>query len=149
MPRKPQDFFADIPQCRLLLSFPRWADPLESDLIQAQTQHQPLVTATVCGCGVDSLCPPGPALQAKCHRVRSHHSLWHSGLAHQAAECLRRVCLNTGNLWPGKGMLLDKESLYSVCTIFASANALRRGTLVYGGPQDSEIKFLWVSELQM
>lgn len=97
VPPRPQDFFPDIPQCHLLPSFPRWADPLEPDLIQAQTQHQPLVAAAVCGCGADSLRPPGPALQAQCHRVGSHHSLWHHGLAHQAAECLWRVCLNTGN----------------------------------------------------
>lgn len=63
-PPRPQDFFPDIPQSHLLPPFPRWADPLESDLIQAQTQYQHLVTATVSGCGVDSLCPLGPALQA-------------------------------------------------------------------------------------
>lgn len=46
-------------------------------------------------------------------------------------------------------MLLEKEPLHNLGTIYASVNALRKGAFVYGGPQDSEFKCLRVSELQM
>lgn len=112
VPPRLQDFFPDISQYYLLPFFPRWADPLESEPIR---DTQCLVTTTVCGCGADSLCAPGPALQAKCHKGWSHHSLWHCGLAYQAAECLWRICLNTGNLGLGKVILPEKDSLQNLC----------------------------------
>lgn len=46
-------------------------------------------------------------------------------------------------------MLLEKEPLHNLFINYASVNALRRGALVYGGPQDNEFKCLWVSKLQI
>lgn len=46
-------------------------------------------------------------------------------------------------------MLLEKEPLHNICKCENnSMKALRRGALVYRGPQDSKFKCLWVSELQ-
>lgn len=122
-----------------LLPFPRWADPLESDPIQ-DAQHWPLVTATICGCGVNSLCPSGPTLQAKCHRGWLHHSLWHCGLAHQTAKCLWRICLNTGNSGLGKVTVPAKD----LCRIYASVKKKTEWTLWGEEPLYTRFSGWWI-----
>lgn len=46
-------------------------------------------------------------------------------------------------------MFLEKEPLQDMHAVYASVNALGKGALGCGGPQEADFKCLWVSEMQM
>lgn len=46
-------------------------------------------------------------------------------------------------------MLLEKEPLQNMYTMYGSVNAMGKGVLGYGGPQDTGFKCFWMSEMQM